>query len=135
MIIAVDFNGTIAEKQYPRGIGAPNIPAIQELIRRRRAGDKVILWTCWSGQELEEMIEFSRQYGLEYDAVNANVPEVEEWIVKGSPKIYADEYWDDRAKSPFTPTCDNCPNRRETKRKKDSIYIWCANTCKNYRHK
>ena len=45
VIYAVDFDGTLCEAMFPE-IGAPNMALINHLIKRRKQGHKVILWTC-----------------------------------------------------------------------------------------
>lgn len=97
MIIAVDFDGTLSLGQWPE-CGPPNQPVIDRLLERQRAGDKIILWTCRCGEELDDAVEWSRDQGIEYDAVNESMPEVlEDWGFEDCRKIYADEYWDDKA--------------------------------------
>lgn len=44
-IIAVDFDGTLCENQWPE-IGEPKKEVITYLKERQTAGDKLILWTC-----------------------------------------------------------------------------------------
>ncbi len=134
MILATDFDGTICVNNWPN-IGAAKIPVIQELIRRRRGGDKLILWTCRSGDLLSEAVDFCRGYGLTFDAVNDDLPEIKAKFGMVSRKVYADEYWDDKAKVFDAPSCDNCKLRRSTTRKQPSVYSWCANSCRNYRAK
>lgn len=95
-IIAVDFDGCLCINQYP-ACGAPNIDAIKELIRRREAGDKVVLWTCRTGRRLSEAIRHCAAVGLMFDAINTNVPETIMRFGEETRKIYADEYWDDKA--------------------------------------
>lgn len=70
-IIAVDFDGCLCVKKWP-DIGAPNWDAINELIRRKADGDKVILWTCRTGQQLEDAILWCLNHGLKFDAINDN---------------------------------------------------------------
>lgn len=95
-IYACDFDGTLCESIYP-GLGSPNMALINHLIKRRKQGNKVILWTCRVGDRLNEAVEWCRQYGLEFDAVNKNLPEMIEWFGTGSRKIHADIFIDDKA--------------------------------------
>lgn len=96
-IIAVDFDGTLCENDWPN-IGKPNFPLIWHLTEQKiKYGDKLILWTCRAGKRLEEAIQWCKERGLEFDAVNKNLPEVLEWMDTDSRKIYADIYIDDRA--------------------------------------
>ena len=73
-IYAVDFDGTLCESKWP-GIGAPNKKLIQHLIQRRTEGAKVILWTCRVEEHLKEAVDWCGKFGLEFDAVNDNLPE------------------------------------------------------------
>ncbi len=78
-IHACDFDGTLCESIFP-GIGKPNMALINHLIKRRKQGNKIILWTCRVGDRLKEAVEWCKSYGLEFDAVNENLPEmVEHW--------------------------------------------------------
>ena len=100
MIIAVDFDGTLCEECWPE-IGAPNQKLIDELIYRRSIGDKVVLWTCRVGLNLTQAVRFCKQHGLEFDAVNENVPEILEKYGSESRKISADLYIDDKSQKPW----------------------------------
>ena len=97
MIIAVDFDKTISLGDWP-GCGPPNKPVIEALKKRQADGDKIILWTCRAGDELSAAVAWCRIYGLEFDSVNANLPEVlEAWEFRDTRKVFANEYWDDKA--------------------------------------
>ncbi len=94
MKIAVDFDGTIVENKYP-AIGEEKLFAIETLKQLQQRGHQIILWTYRTGKELDEAVEFCRQRGLEFYAVNKNYPE--EKPEDGLPrKINADVYIDDR---------------------------------------
>lgn len=95
-IYAVDFDGTLCESRWP-GIGAPNTKLIEHLIRCRQTGDKVILWTCRIDERLQEAVDWCRSYGLEFDAINDNIPENIEKYGNNTRKIYASCYIDDLA--------------------------------------
>lgn len=95
-VFAVDFDGTLCEDRFP-GIGSPNRDLLNYLIRRRRKDDKVILWTCRSGEQLQEAVGWCRNYGLEFDAVNENLPELIELFGNDCRKVSADIYIDDKA--------------------------------------
>lgn len=98
-IIAVDFDGTLCENAYPR-IGEPKVTMIDFLKRahRRHGPDacKIILWTCRTGDLLDEAVEWCKTMGLKLDAVNENLPEIIEEFGGDTRKIYADVYIDDR---------------------------------------
>lgn len=95
-IYAVDFDGTLCEDIFP-GIGSPNMALINHLIKRRKQGNKIILWTCRVGEGLQEAVEWCRGYGLEFDTVNANLPEMIEQYGNDCRKVAADVYIDDKA--------------------------------------
>ena len=90
------FDGTLCESVFP-GIGSPNMALIRHLIKRRKQGNKIILWTCRVGDRLQEAVEWCKQYGLEFDAVNENLPEmIEKWGGE-TRKVFADVYIDDKS--------------------------------------
>lgn len=94
-IYAVDFDGTLCESVHP-GIGAPNLALIEHLKKKRLKGDKVILWSCRTGGHLQEAVDWCRGYGLEFDAVNDNLPEAIEKYGSNSRKVFAHVYIDDK---------------------------------------
>lgn len=97
MIIAVDFDGVIIPAGCWPGIGAANAPLITWLKELRAAGNKLILWTNRVNDALDLAVSFCWEHGLEFDAVNDNLPEVIESFGTNSRKIYADYYIDDKA--------------------------------------
>ena len=93
MIIAVDFDGTLADTDATK-IYSPNTKLINYLIDRRKNDDKIILWTCREGSRLEQAIEWCKEQGLEFDSVNDNLPGLK--IFGLNPrKVTADLYIDD----------------------------------------
>ena len=92
--IAIDFDGTIVEHAYP-AIGKEMLFAFETLKALQKKGHKLILWTFRRGKELDEAVEYCRQNGVEFYAVNKNYPE-EEWNDDVSRKIQADIFIDDR---------------------------------------
>ena len=94
-VIAVDFDGTLFETKYPT-ILSPRLPVIEQAKKRRAEGDKLILWTCREGRELETAVTACRSFGLEFDAVNDNLPELKALWGNNPRKVAADEYWDDK---------------------------------------
>lgn len=95
-IIAVDFDGCLCKNAWPE-IGEPNKALIGSLRNSRARGDKLILWTCREGERLAAAVEWCKSWGLEFDAVNANLPEMNEMYGNDSRKIGADLYLDDKA--------------------------------------
>jgi len=92
--IAVDFDGTIVEHEYP-GIGKEKLFAFQTLKELEKLGARLILWTFRAGKELDEAVEYCRKNGIEFYAVNKNYPE-EIFDETVSRKIDADIYIDDK---------------------------------------
>lgn len=94
LIIAVDFDGTIVEDGYP-GIGEPRIFAFETLKRLQQDGHRLILWTYRCNIRLDEAVDFCKENGIEFYAVNKSFPE-EEFNGDVSRKIMADLFIDDR---------------------------------------
>jgi hydroxymethylpyrimidine pyrophosphatase-like HAD family hydrolase len=92
--IAVDFDGTIVEHEYPK-IGKEKLFAFRTLKELEKLGARLILWTFRTGRELDEAVEYCRKNGIEFYAVNKNYPEevVDE---NAGRKIDADIYIDDK---------------------------------------
>lgn len=92
-IIAIDFDGTLVQHEYPL-IGEEISLAIDCCIKMQEMGHKLILWTCRSGDLLLEAVEYCKQKGLVFDAINSNIDGLG---FEPMPKIYADLYIDDRS--------------------------------------
>lgn len=95
MIIAVDFDGTLCEDKYP-DIGPAKPRVIEWVKNQRKAGHKLILWTCREGEILFNAIKWCAQNGMEFDAINENIPETR-FLYVGKAKVIADVYLDDKA--------------------------------------
>ncbi len=93
MIIAVDFDGTIVEHEYP-AIGKPIPFAIETLLQLQKDQHRLILWTVREGKLLQEAIDYCAERGLYFYAANANYPEEDR--EKASRKLSADLFIDDR---------------------------------------
>jgi len=91
MIIAIDFDGTIVEHKFPK-IGEPRKNVFRVLKQLKKDGHKLILWTCRDGKYLDEAVDFCKENGIEFDAINNNIKSG----FMPLPKIYADLYIDDR---------------------------------------
>lgn len=94
-IVAVDFDGTLCENAFP-AIGAPKQDIINTIKEYQSFGWKIILWTCRNYDSLTEAVEWCRKHGLEFDAVNQNLPEVQEMFGGDTRKVFANVYIDDR---------------------------------------
>ena len=93
MIIAVDFDGTIVEHEYPK-IGKPIPFAFDALIKLRKDGHQLILWTIREGELLDEAVAFCRKNGVEFYSVNENLYSDNE-LGYTSRKLKADLFIDD----------------------------------------
>ncbi len=95
MKIAVDFDGTIVEHRYPE-IGRELPFATQTLRQLIKDRHQLILWTVREGRLLNEAVEWCRERGVEFWAINKDFPE--EDTTKNqvfSRKIKADVFIDD----------------------------------------
>ena len=97
MRIAVDFDGTIVENQYP-DIGKEKPFAVNVLKQLAAEGDEIILWTARSGQYLQDAVEWCEAQGLTFSAVNSNYHTCinHQNVFSGARKIHADIFIDDR---------------------------------------
>ena len=96
MIIAVDFDGTIVEHEYPK-IGE-EIPFATETLRMLiNDHHKLILWSVREGKLLDEAVEWCRERGVEFYAINRDYPEeTTQNNNHFSRKLKADLFIDDR---------------------------------------
>lgn len=96
MTIAVDFDGTIVTHEYP-AIGVERPFAIDTLKMLIRDQHKLILWSVREGKLLDEAVEWCRERGVEFYAVNRDYPEE---TTKNNPhfsrKLKVDLFIDDR---------------------------------------
>lgn len=95
--IAVDFDGTIVEHRYPE-IGEERPFAIDTLKMLIKDRHKLILWTVREGQLLEDAVNWCRERGVEFYAINRDYPEETfENNPHFSRKLNSIDYWiDDR---------------------------------------
>lgn len=101
MILAVDFDGTIVEDDYPF-IGDPLPGAIETLKKLRKEGYQLVLWTCRTGQKLAEAIKFCAENGIRFDAINSNPRySIVKWNGSDPRKVGAALYIDDRGLHPL----------------------------------
>ncbi len=96
MKIAVDFDGTIVENSYPSiGVERPFAMAtLKQLVAEKH---KLVLWTVREGKLLDEAVQWCRERGLEFYAINRDYPE--EDVANNnhfSRKLKADIFIDDR---------------------------------------
>ncbi len=96
MTIAVDFDGTIVEHRYPE-IGEERPFAVQTLRMLIADHHRLILWSVREGKLLDDAVEWCRQRGIEFYAVNRDYPEeTESGNEYYSRKLKADIFIDDK---------------------------------------
>ena len=97
MIIAVDFDGTIVEHKYPE-IGE-EIPFATETLKMLiKDHHRLILWSVREGKLLEDAVNWCKERGIEFWAVNLDYPEENGTDNNNhySRKLKADCFIDDR---------------------------------------
>ena len=98
-IVAIDFDGTITIRDnrvwdgeyYENDVFHENI-VVTNWIRTNRNKFYFILWTCRCGKALQDAVDYCRNIGIEFDAINDNIV-----AYKSSNKVLADYYLDDKA--------------------------------------
>jgi len=93
MIIAVDFDGTIVEHDYP-AIGKPIPYAFDVLKKLKQERHTLILWTVREDNLLKDAVDYCSKRGLDFYAVNKNHPEEEDG--DAPRKLKADIFIDDK---------------------------------------
>lgn len=96
-IWAIDFDGTLSLGNAFPNIGKPNVSLIELLKMAKLQGVRLILWTSREGNYLNEAVEWCKDYGLEFDTINDNLPEIVEKYGNNSRKVIANLFIDDRA--------------------------------------
>lgn len=100
MHLAVDFDGTIAERsgKYP-GIGEPVKDAIPALHEIHKAGHTMSIWTCRAGDALVQAQLWLNGHNLSqlFVSINQNAVDWLSRLNEDPRKIFADYYIDDRA--------------------------------------
>ena len=96
MTIAVDFDWTIVTHEYPK-IGKELPFATDTLKLLIKEGHKLILWSVRENELLDEAVEWCRERGVEFYAVNRDYPEeTTENNNHFSRKLKVDIFIDDR---------------------------------------
>lgn len=95
MTIAVDFDGTIVEHRYPE-IGKERPFATMTLRRLADEGHRLILWSVREGKLLDEAVDWCKERGVTFYAVNRDFEEEDGTGRNFSRKIKADLFIDDR---------------------------------------
>lgn len=95
-IIGVDFDGTLAVTKgtYPR-IQRPIQEIIDYVKSEQEKGAYVVLVTMREGEELQQAVMWCMEQGLEFDAVNDNLPHMKDFFKNNPRKVFCTEYLDD----------------------------------------
>jgi len=115
MTIAIDFDGTIVEHNFPY-IGKPIPLAIETMKEWQSKGYKLILWTMRSYEYLEEALAYCEKNGIKFFGVNEN-PTQAVWTT--SAKAFAHVYIDDLAVG--VPTKNGVLDWEEIKKRVDIV--------------
>lgn len=91
VIIAIDFDGTCVEHDYP-AIGLEVEGCVEVLRELNKRGHRLILHTMRSGEKLDKAVKWFKDREIALWAVNEN-PEQKAWTE--SPKVFANIYIDD----------------------------------------
>lgn len=95
-IIGVDFDGTLSKTvNYPEP-GEPIEEVIDYIKHSQAEGAYVVLITMREGLFLEMALDWCKEQGLEFDAVNDNLPHMKDFFKNNPRKIFVTEYLDDR---------------------------------------
>lgn len=95
MIIAVDFDGTLHDGEFPN-IGEPLEEAVNVMKNLHLNGHYLILWTCRCGDKLTEAINWLLDNDIPFDRVNEHEPSNLAKYESNARKVYAHVYIDDR---------------------------------------
>jgi len=98
-IYAVDFDGTLCQNLYPK-IGYAKKEVIKNILELQTNGDKIALWTCRTGELLENAVNWCGNQGIVFDSINENMQEIIDTYGSDPRKITADIYIDDKAIRP-----------------------------------
>lgn len=99
MVVAVDFDGTLTEDGYYPYCGKPIYKNIDYIKSMKEKGNQIILWTCRENDSLDIAVNWCKEQGIVFDAINENInPKLKiEKFGYSCRKVYADIYLDDKA--------------------------------------
>ena len=95
MILAIDFDGTIAELAWPE-VGALKKDADVFINILYNEGHTIIINTCRTGKYEGMAQDFLEHHGIKYHYINSNDPELIKLYKQDCRKISADIYIDDK---------------------------------------
>lgn len=95
LVLAIDFDGTIAEVSFPE-VGAIRKDAAMYIRKLYDEGHYIIINTCRSGHAEGLAEEFLKYHMIPYHYINSNLPELIVEYKQDCRKISADYYIDDK---------------------------------------
>ena len=95
LILAIDFDGTIVEIDYP-DIGELKESAVEYINKLYDDGHQIIINSCRVGNQEVEMCWFLHGQGIKHHYVNENHPAMIDYYGTDTRKISADLYIDDK---------------------------------------
>lgn len=94
LVLAIDFDGTVAKTEYPIIICL--MPHAKEVINKLSAeGHTIIINSCRANEPAEMMKNFLDEHGINYHHINENSPHRIQTYGSDTRKISADLYIDD----------------------------------------
>lgn len=94
VIYSFDFDGTIVTNEFPK-IGSPIQVTIDFIKKVKNEGNYIILNTMREGDFLEAAVLYCEGLGIDFDAVNDNLPHMKDFYKNNPRKIFANHYIDD----------------------------------------
>ena len=95
-IIGVDFDGTLSKTVNYPDPGEPIQEVIDYIKQAQSEGAYIILITMRERVFLKIALNWCKEQGLEFDAVNDNLPHMKDFFDHNPRKIFVTEYLDDR---------------------------------------
>lgn len=96
MILAIDFDGTIVDDQFP-DVGNMKQGAAEAINQLYADGYTIIIWTCRTGINKARAVEFLARNGVKWHYFNeSSYHNLKAHNFRDTRKVYADLYIDDR---------------------------------------
>tara|TARA_R110000796_G_scaffold59008_1_gene135905 strand:- start:1024 stop:1386 length:363 start_codon:yes stop_codon:yes gene_type:complete len=95
LVLAIDFDGTIAELAFPE-VGALRKDADKVIRQLYSDGHSIVINTCRSGRHEGMAQDFLEENNIPYHIINSNLPELITLYNADCRKISADIYIDDK---------------------------------------
>lgn len=95
LVIAIDFDGTIAELAYP-ALGAIKPEADYYINKLHEEGHYIVIHTCRTGDHQDLVEQYLKDSGINFHHINNNCEHLIEMYATDSRKVSADVYIDDK---------------------------------------